>query len=211
MNQKSLFSLVLLISLWGCNIDDSQNEAKFQGLVIDCDINSPVPGVNVILKRFDGLGYPFNENYIGLILDSAVTDENGLYYFKIDQNDKPWYLISTSKISYYEKPQSPLPLAKMINYSSINQDTILIGRPGFLKFDLVNIPDDFDSIYIFSEFKSYRLFPQINDTTILENYLFKDSNQVYVIWNIVDKPIENSFDTTIQLIPLDTVSLQIDF
>lgn len=96
MNQKSLFSLALLFSLWGCNIEDAQNEAKFQGLVIDCDFNSPVPGVNVILKRFDGLEYPYNENYIGLILDSAVTDENGQYYFKIEQNDKPWYLISTS-------------------------------------------------------------------------------------------------------------------
>lgn len=97
----------------------------------------------------------------------------------------------------------------MINYSSTNQDTILLGRPRFLEFDLVNIPDDFDSIYIFCEFKSYSLFPQINDTTILENYLF--NNQVYVIWHIVDKPIENTFDSTIQLIPIDTVTLQIEF
>jgi len=57
----------------------------------------------------------------------------------------------------------------------------------------------------------YNFFPFVNDTIIFEQFLYKDYNQIQLFWEIIDKPNNNQFSTDLELIPLDTISIHIDF
>jgi len=217
MRQKTLLSFLLLALLCGCHKENEKNESVFRGLVIDYDTDTPKPNAMVILRRFDGLVTTSPEMYIGLVQDSVLTDKNGAYCFKISDNDKFVYKITTRLNGYLVKNQSQATLAKIIDYYPVNTDTIRIGKAGYVRLDLVNLPDGYDSVFIYDNhyspeyLYSYRLYPQLNDTAIINGYLYKDSPSVNIKWEIIDKPENNVGSATVSLSPQDTVTVTINY
>jgi len=214
MPRKALLSFLLLTLLCGCHKEDEKNESVFRGLVIDYDTGNPKPGVTVILNRFDGLVIGFPDRYIGLVQDSALTDENGKYCFKVRENDKFLYKITTRQSGYLVKNPAQATLAKIIDYYPVNSDTIRTGIAGYVKLDVVNIPNDYDSVFINfinAVAEPYRLYPQLHDTTLINGFLCKDNPTVNVHWKITDKPESNTGSATVSLAPQDTVTVRIEF
>ena len=225
----SVFSMILILIFFGCREEETNQEAIFQGLVMDYDLNVPRPGTMVILNRFDALNLISPaEPYSGLVQDSAVTDEDGKYYFRIDPNVKALYKISFSAVGFLEKKPSPEILAGIINYYPVNEDTLYIGKSGYVKISVMNSPDGYDSLYLRCNMDrpppltwddlhadhnphAFRLYSLLADTTIIDQYLHKDNDTVYYSWEISDKSNENQFDTAFALLPLDTVFLLIDY
>jgi hypothetical protein len=222
-----ILSLILIFS--GCREEETNHEAIFQGLVMDYDLNIPRPGTMVILSRFDALNLISPaEPYSGLVQDSVVTDEDGKYYFRIDPNAKALYKISFSAVGFLEKKPSPEILARVINYYPINEDTLYIGKSGYVKISVMNSPDGYDSLYLRCNMDrpppltwddlqadhnphAFRLYSLLADTTILDLYLYKDNDSVYYSWEIIDRSDYFHQNTVFTLLPLDTVFLNIDF
>jgi hypothetical protein len=211
MNRKLLYYFVALSILWGCNKDGTTTKTIFQGHVIDYDNNIPKSNAAIVINRFDAITLISPNMYVDLVQDFILTDEYGNYYLEFDHNEKLLYHVTTSEIGYLEKSLHPEVLATIIKNNTIHEDTILVGKTGCLKIDLENIADGFDSLLLKCNIETYRLYPQINDTTIHEKYLFKDNNQVHIYWKIIDKPNENEFSADLELIPMDTLTLHINF
>lgn len=222
MKFRLIFPLILLLIFLGCNKDGIKNDTTFQGLVIDYESGTPRINATVLLNRFDGLSGIMPDQIINFIKDSTLTNENGRYSFNFEDNDRQLYKVTASENGFIEKRNSQEILARHINYFSANTDTIVIGRAGYLKIDLVNIPDGYDSVFLKcnidipleelnlnSDYNrtTDRLYPQLNDTTIFKKYLYKDNNRVYISWEIIDKHNDNTFSSIVELLPMDTACI----
>ncbi len=209
MKRKFFYWVIVFFILWGCSKNSSTSITVFKGQVIDYDNNGPESNALIVVNRFNAISLINPKNYFELSQEFLETDNNGNYSLEIENNEKIFYDVTTSEIGYVEKNFQPEVLAKSINL--LNEDTIYIGKTGYLILELENTPDGFDSLMLKFNTERYNFFPFVNDTIILEQFLYKDFNQIHLFWEIIDKPNNNEFSSDLQLIPLDTISIHITF
>ena len=223
--KNSFLILILILSICSSCEKTQQNSLVLKGKVVDYETQKPIPKALVVLNRNMGVSLLGPEKFVDAIYDSAFTDKNGLYEFVFEQNDRVFYKAEAIYKGYIEKISNPAIIEKEIQ-SSGNSDTLIIGRPGTVKIILKNSVNGYDSLFLKcnmdipfgstihtynSNPQSFRLYPQLADTIILQSYLYMDNPKVFLFWTIADKPGNNNYSSVVDLLPLDTVFTTIEF
>ncbi|HOX81446.1 MAG TPA: hypothetical protein PLJ60_00950 [Chryseolinea sp.] len=128
---KKIFGLIFLGLLFGCEQEDLTPSLKFNGQIINGDLDSSTPLKDIKVK----ISYYGNGFHL-LKIDSALTDDSGNYFFQIlDEEAIQQYSIQI-RDDYYFQCNSLFPIVnnfiipKDINKAESNSDTLKVCLTG---------------------------------------------------------------------------------
>lgn len=219
--EKGLFFIFILIFLVSCK-KKVDTIIQFEGIVLNAKDNMPIS--NVTVKLLQG---QYIERSNSVIEYSTMTDINGNYNFLIENYEYDTYFVKTEKDRYVDKhfgTNGMIIHGRKVSKTSVNVDTLIIGREGLLKINIhANFEnDEYENILLFSsafgptgtidtiDFVRCRrnYLPVGNyDTTIVEKYLYDYNHEI--ILTLRSENLHNHITNyeileRVDLLPLDT-------